>query len=244
MSEKVIYKIVNGINDKVYIGSTQDKKRRWREHKSDLKDNHHRNQHLQNSWNKYGSEEFEFSVIEEVQDKGDLLSREEFYLRYINYHDPESLYNIALDAKAPMRGRKRSAEVKEKISEGNKGKEFSEDRKRKIREGQSDMSGKNNPFYGKTHSKTTREKIRKANEGENSFNYGKEFSKEHRRKIGESQRGEKGPGAKLTRKKVEIILHLLEGGHFTQRQIGAMYGVGGSTISMISTGENWSHVEI
>jgi len=244
MSEKVIYKIVNGTNGKKYIGSTEDKKRRWREHKSNLKDNHHRNRHLQNAWNKYGSEEFEFSVIEEVQDKGDLLSREEFYLRYINYHDPGSLYNIALDAKAPMRGRKRPAEVKEKISEGNKGKEFSEDRKRKIREGQSDMSGKNNPFYGKTHSKATREKIRKANEGENSHNYGKEFSREHRRKIGESQRGEKGPGAKLTKKQVKIILHLLEGNSFIYKEIGAMFGVSRSTIGMISTGDNWEHVSI
>ena len=244
MSEKVIYKITNRINDKIYIGSTQDKKRRWREHKSNLKDNHHRNQHLQNSWNKYGSEEFEFLVIEDVQDKGDLLSREEFYLRYINYHDPESLYNIALDAKAPMRGRKRPAEVKKKIGEGNKGKERSREHKRKISENHADMSGKNNPFFGKTHSRDAREKIRKANEGENSHNYGKEFSREHRRKIGESQRGEKGPGAKLTKKQVKIILHLLEGNSFIYKEIGAMFGVSRSTIGAIAMGDNWEHVSI
>lgn len=59
-----IYKIENTINSKVYVGSSNNIKVRWRKHKALLRHNKHPNQHLQNAWNKYGEDMFIFSVIE------------------------------------------------------------------------------------------------------------------------------------------------------------------------------------
>ena len=57
--------IKNLKNDKKYIGQAADIYWRWGHHKSDLKGNRHHNKHLQNSWNLYGEDNFEFSIIEE-----------------------------------------------------------------------------------------------------------------------------------------------------------------------------------
>lgn len=58
-----IYIILNTINGKFYIGSSSDIQQRFYNHKSKLLNNIHANQHLQNSVNKYGFENFKFDVI-------------------------------------------------------------------------------------------------------------------------------------------------------------------------------------
>lgn len=60
-----IYKIKNLLNGNVYIGQSVDIEKRWSTHKAELKNNYHHNIHLQNAWNKYGEENFEFSIVEE-----------------------------------------------------------------------------------------------------------------------------------------------------------------------------------
>jgi len=57
-------------------------------------------------------------------------------------------------------GVKKSEETKEKIRQGNLGKTLSEETRKKISENHHDISGKNNPMYGKTHSPETIEKLR------------------------------------------------------------------------------------
>jgi len=55
--------IKNLSDNKIYIGSSKKIERRWTEHKNLLKHNSHPNNHLQNAWNKYGSEPFEFKIL-------------------------------------------------------------------------------------------------------------------------------------------------------------------------------------
>lgn len=85
-----IYKIVNIINNKFYIGSSKELNRRWSEHKSELKHNKHINIILQRAWNKYGIDCFNFEIIEEC-DVNILLEREQFYIDTL-----KPKYNIGL----------------------------------------------------------------------------------------------------------------------------------------------------
>lgn len=60
-----VYKITNNVNNKIYIGQTNDYNRRFREHKNQMSGNNP-NKYLYNAFNKYGIENFSFEVIEET----------------------------------------------------------------------------------------------------------------------------------------------------------------------------------
>ena len=57
-----IYKIINILNGKVYIGSAKNFQHRWSRHVSALNLDKHENLHLQNAWNKYGSSNFKLET--------------------------------------------------------------------------------------------------------------------------------------------------------------------------------------
>jgi group I intron endonuclease len=61
-----IYKIINKINKKVYIGESQNIERRWEEHKQDLIEGKHHSYKLQQDYDLYGEDDFEYEVIEEL----------------------------------------------------------------------------------------------------------------------------------------------------------------------------------
>ena len=92
-----IYKIVNKINGKYYVGSSINVKRRWNEHKSELNKNVHINSYLQNSWNKYGKNNFDFIIIKEVS-KSDLIIEEQKYLDEIKNDRKNICYNLTFQA--------------------------------------------------------------------------------------------------------------------------------------------------
>lgn len=72
-----IYEIKNIVNQHRYIGQTKNFYTRKRKHMNDLKKNKHKNDYLQNAWNKYGEKNFEFNIIE-ICDILDLDSKEIF----------------------------------------------------------------------------------------------------------------------------------------------------------------------
>ena len=59
-----IYKIINKIDNKYYVGSSKNIYKRWRKHKSLLRHNKHINDYLQNAFNLHGETNFEFVIIE------------------------------------------------------------------------------------------------------------------------------------------------------------------------------------
>ena len=83
-----IYAIENKTNHKMYIGGATYPSQRWSEHKSALRLNRHRNQPLQDDWNKYGEDNFLFVIIERVE-KEYLSAREDYHIRQIR-----NTYNI------------------------------------------------------------------------------------------------------------------------------------------------------
>lgn len=129
-----VYTITNTNNGKIYVGSTIHVDRRRLEHFSALKYNKHINKHLQNAYNKYGRESFEFEVIEtlEITDsiKEDLLAREQFWIDNLK---PE--YNVLLVAGSNL-GYHHTDETKQKISNSTKGVKKSKEHAKHIKEGQ------------------------------------------------------------------------------------------------------------
>ena len=58
-----IYKIVNKIDGKIYVGQSIHLEKRKNEHFKELINNKHQNQHLQYAFNKYGINNFDFIVF-------------------------------------------------------------------------------------------------------------------------------------------------------------------------------------
>lgn len=78
-----IYQIRDIINNKSYIGLSINIEKRWLQHKSALNRNKHCNQKLQNAWNKYGAENFEWNVLEQCEYQ-DCFNKEIEYIQYFN----------------------------------------------------------------------------------------------------------------------------------------------------------------
>ena len=117
-----IYSITNTKTGKVYYGSSNDISGRWKNHKSKAHKGIHPNPHLQSAWNKYGSDFFQFEIVEEVPSE-QLQMEEQCYLDWCKMF-PFWSYNIGYDAECATRGMKfgpPSAEHRRKIGLANGG---------------------------------------------------------------------------------------------------------------------------
>ena len=200
-----IYCIENLVNHKKYIGQSIDINARFRKHKNHLKNNKHNNSHLQSAWNTYGENNFKFYVIEEC-DKNQLDEREKYYILTMNVQDENFGYNIEPGGflnrtvseltkekiSKTLSGRYISDEQRKKISESNRNRKVSEETRKKMSDNHADVSGSNNPNYGKHLSDETKRKIvenRNTLSGENHPNYGKSLSDETKQKLREAKIG-------------------------------------------------------
>lgn len=103
-----IYKIINSINNKIYIGSSKNIKNRFRQHLFLLRHNKHFNSHLQSAYNKYGEASFVFEIIEEC--KTNIIdSREEYWIKALNSNISGIGYNMRIECHT-NKGKKRTPE--------------------------------------------------------------------------------------------------------------------------------------
>ncbi len=188
--EKVgVYSIENQMNGKRYIGSSFDIRQRFWDHRCGLRKNKHGNQHLQSSWNKYGGDNFEFSILQEcdTDDMDVLIGIEQNWIDHYEANNREFGYNMRKVAGSCL-GMKASPEKIAKMSKM--------------------FSGSGNPFYGKHHTEKSKrrmsestkkqrlsdehkEKIRQAMTGEKNHRYGKPLSDEVKKKISDAKKGTK-----------------------------------------------------
>lgn len=87
---KGIYIIINKINNKFYIGSSSNIRKRLLYHFSKLRNNKHSNNHLQTSFNKYLEHSFDFDIIEISEN---IKDTEQLYLSFCYKHYKNMLYN-------------------------------------------------------------------------------------------------------------------------------------------------------
>ena len=183
-----IYLIRNKINGKFYLGSTKNLHKRKLKHFRDLKNQNHHSIYLQRSYDKYGIENFEFIIIET---SFNYLQREQELLNLIDFNDSYNIsktssggnfiYNhpekdrLIKEAIKRLRTCERKPRYKELNSNWKGGKTFCNCGARINSNSNScikckEMSGENNPFYGKTHSEETKEKIRQQHLGKYNGN--------------------------------------------------------------------------
>lgn len=141
-----IYKIRNLLNGKIYIGQSISIKRRFANHKANLNKNY--NYSLYNAFRKYGIENFEFIIVEQVHDIAKLDEREQFWINHYKSNDRNFGYNLRLHCTSNKgfkhtketinkrilanTGKKRSLEFRKATSERMKGNILSIDTRNKI----------------------------------------------------------------------------------------------------------------
>lgn len=99
-----IYYIKNNINNKYYIGQSLNIKQRKQKHFSSLRHNNHHNSYLQNAFNKYGEDAFEFKLIKACKPR--YLNRfEKLYIK--TYDSYNNGYNLTEGGENPpvLRGK-------------------------------------------------------------------------------------------------------------------------------------------
>ena len=93
--EPGVYQIKNKIDGKSYIGSSINVKNRLYKHLWMLKNDKHDNTYLQNAYNKYGNESFEFQILE-LCDESNLILTENKYIELYETLYSKNGYNLAL----------------------------------------------------------------------------------------------------------------------------------------------------
>jgi group I intron endonuclease len=180
-----VYQIRNIINNKFYIGSTIYFNNRKSDHFRKLNTNKHDNPHLQRAWDKYGEENFEFNILEYVEDKEKLIEREQYWLDKTQCYNPEIGYNIRKVAESNL-GLKHTDETKEYLRKINMGNTHglgyipTEETRKKLSMA---LTGKKKTNV-KPMSEETKVKISQANKG-------KKRTEEHKKQQSERQKGKK-----------------------------------------------------
>lgn len=119
-----LYLIFNTINNKLYVGITNNPKERWKRHKSDAKSKKRFAVHCAIA--KYGYDKFVFKVIEELETKEQANEREAMWIKSLK----ENSYQIYNETDG---------------GDGVTGTKWTEDRKQRMSKLN---SGEGNPMYG------------------------------------------------------------------------------------------------
>jgi group I intron endonuclease len=243
-----VYKITNNQNNIFYIGSSSNVYKRWYDHKWLLKRKKHHCKHLQNAWDSYGSESFNFILEKELKDstiseiiaeeqklldycilneikiyntnKKAILSSEEARKKISLKHKKKTLSNeIKEKIRKSLLGRKINPESAKKSAESRKGRRVSDATKEKIRQ----------KLKNKTVSKKMRDRISQTLKG-------RKINEEQRAKQIEALKkfcGENNLSAKLTNAEAQQIRYIRKNMEYTIKEIAEMYNVSATTIKNV-----------
>lgn len=239
-----VYTITCTVNDRRYVGSSADVRRRWRFHRSMLNNRKHPIALLQADWDEHGDAAFEFRVVAKVRDPQIRLAAEQATLDA--YEASTAGYNVASGVIAST-GTRLTDEHKLAVSMANKGVPKSAEHRAKLSEAQRASWAARERTPELSEHMATMARSRK----------GQPMSEEHKRKISEAQKGRPftpehlanvraakangGKPLKLTAEKVrEIKARLATGASCAA--LAREYGVKPASISDIKAGRSWAHV--
>ena len=243
-----IYQIRNLVNDKRYVGSSIDIKKRKREHFNTLKSCRHRNSHLQRAWNKYGENAFIFEVLFTCVPSMCI----NYEQQVMDQWNPE--YNMNPTAGSNL-GRKFGDETKDKLRKINTGKKHTKETKDKMSRAHMGMVASDKTkakiskaALGRKVSTKTKEKLSDAAAG-NTHWLGRKHTEETKIKISETKRkrrnsqGSKNPRAKLSELDVYEIRRLYSTGKVTRKVIGKMFKISRVQVGYIIRHKCWEYLQ-
>jgi group I intron endonuclease len=205
--KNVIYKIRNVVNQHYYVGSTVDSRKRFWEHRKDLRLGRHVCIRLQRAWNKYGEDCFKFEIVEQLEGRDLLLPAEQKWLD--EHYGAEYCYNTSASADTPMRDA--TPEMRAHLSA--KAKAWHE--------------ANEHPRLGVHHDEETLMRMSDSRKGKHAgpehYRYGQTVAPEVRAKISAAQKGvPKAPGRKVSAEGMAKIRANIEAGrshkHWAGRQ--------------------------
>jgi group I intron endonuclease len=174
-----IYRITNKLTQKHYIGSSKYVEGRWAHHRKHLVGNNHHSPKLQNAWNKYGPDVWEWVLLQECEELT-LEWHEAFWMAKLNCE-----YNsrkITLEGSTFLHTF--PEEMRKNMSRVKLGHPVSDETKKKMSEAKKGKTPHNKGRKGFKHSEDTKLKMSKARKG-------KVISEKHKQSISLAQKGRK-----------------------------------------------------
>mgnify|MGYP003435005267 CR=1 FL=1 len=227
-----IYKIKCTVTGQIYIGSSGDLKRREKDHFKSLINQKHRNIKLQRSFNKYGLDNFVFSVIEFVVDTNKLINKEQFYVDTFNPY-----FNMCKIIVNSSLGIKRSKEVCEKLSKAQTGMIHSDERRKKKSVSQ---GGENHWTKKKNFSEESRIKMSETHK-KRIINGGTTYFTENKLTKEQREMGAKSLRAKICKPIVQLDLNNKFIKEWSSARECLIYGYNPSGISSCCMKKNKTH---
>jgi group I intron endonuclease len=191
-----IYLIKNKINGKVYVGQTINISKRWKSHLFPSTFEKNKKKPLYEAFEKYGIENFEFSVLEYCN-KEFLNDREIYWIAEKKSLSPNG-YNIQNGGQIEY-SYTSTEEHRKKLSEAGKGRKPTEKTRKKLSEWQigkiipNEIREKiSNTLNGHSRTKESRNKQSRSIKGDKNHFYGRTHSEETRKKISDFRKSHIG----------------------------------------------------
>lgn len=224
-----IYLITNKINNKVYIGKTDDVKSRWQKHLSSARLKTEKGYFLlHKAINKYKQNNFIISIIEEHEDELIAFIQEAYWIEHyksnVCKYGNQYGYNLTSGGEGAS-GHKHTQESKYKMSIASSGKPKSN----------AHRSSLSLAHTGKSLTSEHKNNIGKSVKGKIRSDQSKE-------NYSQSKLGNKNPQSKLNENQVKEIKNAFIKTKLSDTEIGIKYGVHRRTISDIRRGKTWNKV--
>jgi group I intron endonuclease len=234
---------MNSINQKKYVGKSNNIKVRWNDHKKIALGGKEKYPTeffaVHAAIAKYGIENFKIEILEEFDNEDDAYSAETKWIELLNSNNKNYGYNCNAGGKGGIRP---TEETIAKLVAAQNTSEAQERRSRLMKQRHLDNPGflssvhKGNQ-YTKGHQLTQehKDKISKAGKG-------RKMSDEFRKKISELNTGEKHPRVKLNEIQVLEIRQKHIPGKYGYVKLAKEYGVHDETIRSIILRKTWRHI--
>lgn len=261
-----IYEIRNIKTNQLYIGQSENVRKRLTAHLNRLRAGAHSNAPLQNAWNKYGHEAFEFTQIRTCTVERLTQEEQSCFDEYLNSGRWQQLYNIEKEAGPGTKhwqgksrpdiagsnhylwGQDMPTSVRQKISRSKSGIPLTKEHKSKLKKANArfwegkkrpEISDSNHHYFGKSRSEEVRQKISKALTGK----YTGEKSPTYGRTVPEGERRRLcAANSKLPKDECLQIHKKFATGKFSQKKLASLYDVSRATMCNILNGNTWNHV--